>query len=458
MATYHSGTISSDETWTTAGNPHIVNGNLILADGVHLTIDPGVNVEFSGSYYFYLGGKCTIDGADGNPIEFYSTVAYPKNNSYSYVYFGYGAGAAELDADSTLSWCIFKHSNGVYFGYWAGMDSDPATHHLVVENCGNLVFLQHGPASANIENIFIRNCTNGIPVYTDGDDVTFDNIHIIGGGTPTNAFRPLLSSGSGSTTTFKNFLIEDCSYWFRGNAGSGTIVVQDGFVKGHGRGDFYKTDCTVERVSFYEVTGAFPVYGRHANLNMDSEYNDFMNGEYECLYGLAKTTFTSDNDYMEGMNDYARGTVDDTEDTGSASQMYRYLSSNRTNAKAAPNRPLDHPMPYTVSGVTANEATIAVTTNVKCSSMIEYYDTASPNNRMRTNIKYNDWSETNYIEDSDGNQPTTSHSHVLHNLKSGTTYEYFIVMIAPWGEVKDGVIGASFTTDAAAGGGWYAGE
>lgn len=44
-ATHHSGTIGSDETWTLAGSPHIID-SITSVTGATLTIEPGVEVKF----------------------------------------------------------------------------------------------------------------------------------------------------------------------------------------------------------------------------------------------------------------------------------------------------------------------------------------------------------------------------------------------------------------------------
>jgi hypothetical protein len=51
-----SGVISTNTTWTKAGSPYNVTGNLLVNSGVTLTVDPGVIVNFSSSK------KLTIDG------------------------------------------------------------------------------------------------------------------------------------------------------------------------------------------------------------------------------------------------------------------------------------------------------------------------------------------------------------------------------------------------------------
>jgi len=44
-----SGTISSDSTWDISGSPYIVTGNLTVASGATLTVDPSVVVQFNNS-------------------------------------------------------------------------------------------------------------------------------------------------------------------------------------------------------------------------------------------------------------------------------------------------------------------------------------------------------------------------------------------------------------------------
>jgi len=41
-------TISSDTTWTKANSPHTFTGPLLVKEGVTLTIDAGVLVDFNG--------------------------------------------------------------------------------------------------------------------------------------------------------------------------------------------------------------------------------------------------------------------------------------------------------------------------------------------------------------------------------------------------------------------------
>ena len=45
--TYVSGIILSDTTWTVADSPYIVTGNILVKNGVTLTIEPDVAVKFN---------------------------------------------------------------------------------------------------------------------------------------------------------------------------------------------------------------------------------------------------------------------------------------------------------------------------------------------------------------------------------------------------------------------------
>ncbi|MCD4747396.1 MAG: hypothetical protein K8R58_13945, partial [Bacteroidales bacterium] len=51
-----SGTISSDSTWTLAGSPYIVTGNLTIAATFTLTIESGVDVKFNNGTSLYVEG------------------------------------------------------------------------------------------------------------------------------------------------------------------------------------------------------------------------------------------------------------------------------------------------------------------------------------------------------------------------------------------------------------------
>ena len=63
------GIISSDTTWTQANSPYTLTGNVLVDNGVTLTIQPDVTVNL-GSYYILVNGTLVAKGTANNLIHF----------------------------------------------------------------------------------------------------------------------------------------------------------------------------------------------------------------------------------------------------------------------------------------------------------------------------------------------------------------------------------------------------
>src|SRR3989338_2077290 len=71
--TTKTGTISSNETWSTAGGTYIIDGSVTISSGVTVTIDPGVVVKFKTiSSILNVSGTLTAQGTSTAPIYFTS--------------------------------------------------------------------------------------------------------------------------------------------------------------------------------------------------------------------------------------------------------------------------------------------------------------------------------------------------------------------------------------------------
>jgi parallel beta-helix repeat protein len=64
-----SGILSSDTTWTKAGSPYNLTGNVLVSSGVTLTIQAGTVVNYYG-YYIQVNGTLQACGDSSNPITF----------------------------------------------------------------------------------------------------------------------------------------------------------------------------------------------------------------------------------------------------------------------------------------------------------------------------------------------------------------------------------------------------
>jgi hypothetical protein len=69
--TQKNGLLTSDATWTAAESPYKLTGPVGVADGVTLTIEPGVTVDF-GKFYMQINGTLNAQGTADNKITFTS--------------------------------------------------------------------------------------------------------------------------------------------------------------------------------------------------------------------------------------------------------------------------------------------------------------------------------------------------------------------------------------------------
>jgi len=104
IATDHSGTITVSETWSAAGNPHIVTATVTVNAGVTLTIGDGAEVYFHSNGRINNYGTLTAVGTSGNGILFTSNGAF----------LWYGLRLFLTSGEGTMEYCTFENaSNGI---------------------------------------------------------------------------------------------------------------------------------------------------------------------------------------------------------------------------------------------------------------------------------------------------------------------------------------------------------
>jgi hypothetical protein len=91
--------------WTQPNSPYIVNGAIALTSGNSLTIDPGVTVQFNGSYKFVVHGSLRCIGTATDSIRFTAIGS-------SGIWYGIKFDNSTSTADSSIfEYCRFEKAN-----------------------------------------------------------------------------------------------------------------------------------------------------------------------------------------------------------------------------------------------------------------------------------------------------------------------------------------------------------
>ncbi|MFU8843466.1 MAG: right-handed parallel beta-helix repeat-containing protein [Bacteroidales bacterium] len=126
FALNHSGTISSSETWFSSDNPHIITGNIVVAAGAILTIEPGCEIYFNGNFRFEVRGALIADGTMNSPIIFTSNNAIPAKGDWRYISFN------NPDSGSVMNYCEISYGGSL--GVRGMVMFENASNGLIISN------------------------------------------------------------------------------------------------------------------------------------------------------------------------------------------------------------------------------------------------------------------------------------------------------------------------------------
>jgi hypothetical protein len=162
------GAISTSTTWTSAGSPYTLTGNVIINSDATLTIQPGVTVDF-GNYQIQVEGVLSAQGTSSNRIVF-------SGNSYS---------SAAIDFMSSNSGSTIQNAN--FYSVQVSVQS------------GSPAIIGNYFASNPISVITVNTFNNGSPLISD------NTINIL--------YSDGIDVNSGSATISSNFIAGQDGYY-----------------------------------------------------------------------------------------------------------------------------------------------------------------------------------------------------------------------------------------------------
>ncbi len=147
-ATSVGGTIDADTTWSVAGSPYIVTEDVIVEDGVTLTIEAGVEVRFHDDTGLICDGVLLAVGSESSPIVFTTNREVPPDVFHEYrVWDGIhlrGEGAS----GSHLEYCTVE--------YGAAGTEHPNVPGWV--HAGGSIYVGVLSPRTHVDDVVIRNC------------------------------------------------------------------------------------------------------------------------------------------------------------------------------------------------------------------------------------------------------------------------------------------------------------
>jgi len=108
QTTISSGIVSG--TWTKAGSPYLIEGEIVIENGDSLRIEPGVRIEFQGSYKFKIQGQII---AIGNATDSIVLTAANSSNGWQSIRF---LETPSSNDTSRFEYCVFEY--GQVYDVW----------------------------------------------------------------------------------------------------------------------------------------------------------------------------------------------------------------------------------------------------------------------------------------------------------------------------------------------------
>jgi hypothetical protein len=160
--TYVSGTINVNTTWTNADSPYTLTGDVTINNGVTLTVQSGVTVNF-GSYKIYVYGILNARGTSDSKIVFSGT-------GYSSIVFT----STSIDWSGT-SGCIVDNA---YISSVSMVveDSSPKISNNYVTSTNSILITVSGGSPSISNNVLVFDSSDCIRINSGSPDISYNVI------------------------------------------------------------------------------------------------------------------------------------------------------------------------------------------------------------------------------------------------------------------------------------------
>lgn len=125
----HSGTISTSQEWCLADSPHLLSGNVTVANGATLTIEPGVIVQGCDGCGILVEGDLVAVGTEAEPILFTSVADSGPGQWAGLRFDGY-----TNDADGHLAYVTVRYGGDANQGVYANISARNDPSHVTIEH------------------------------------------------------------------------------------------------------------------------------------------------------------------------------------------------------------------------------------------------------------------------------------------------------------------------------------
>jgi parallel beta-helix repeat protein len=166
-----SGVISSSTTWSYSNSPYIVTDDILLNEGITLTIEPGVTIKILSDKEFQVKGTLIAQGTSDSKITFTSNESSPSAGDWAYLKFYDEATDASFSGSSyssgsIMEYCIVEYAETGLYIY----QSAPFVHYAEFRyNSSQGIYVSSG--DPRINNCDIHHNNQGIYISANNNSI-----------------------------------------------------------------------------------------------------------------------------------------------------------------------------------------------------------------------------------------------------------------------------------------------